>query len=147
MHWASHSESAAKHNAPWCGVAGSSPGGLDFFHTVRGPEKVILEASTGLFYLGYHSQLAAPVSRLLLAVTVSERSPHSRKSSRRRWNPLLWSHSSKLCCSGLLHPSSWLLTIEMLPDAEPTDVGRKATVIEVCCPAFTFKGRENPLTG
>src|SRR5258708_2510101 len=22
MHWASHSESAAKHNAPWCGVAG-----------------------------------------------------------------------------------------------------------------------------
>src|SRR2546430_4394497 len=21
MHWASHSESAAKHNAPWCGVA------------------------------------------------------------------------------------------------------------------------------
>jgi hypothetical protein len=39
-----------------------------------------------------------------------------------------------------------LLTIEMLPDAEPTDVGRKATVIVVCCPAFTFKGRENPLT-
>jgi len=21
MNWASHSESAAKHNAPWCGVA------------------------------------------------------------------------------------------------------------------------------
>jgi hypothetical protein len=39
-----------------------------------------------------------------------------------------------------------LLTIEMLPDAGTTDVGRKATVIVVCCPAFTFKGRENPLT-
>jgi hypothetical protein len=38
-----------------------------------------------------------------------------------------------------------LLTIEMLPDAEPTNVGRKATVIVVCCPAFTFKGSENPL--
>ncbi len=39
-----------------------------------------------------------------------------------------------------------LLTIEMLPDAEPITVGRKATVIVVCCPAFTFKGSENPLT-
>ena len=39
-----------------------------------------------------------------------------------------------------------LLTIEMLPDAGTTDVGRKATVIVVCCPAFTFKGSENPLT-
>src|SRR5207245_3969304 len=39
-----------------------------------------------------------------------------------------------------------LLTIEMLPDAEPITVGRKATVIVVCCPAFTFKDSENPLT-
>jgi len=39
-----------------------------------------------------------------------------------------------------------LLTIEMLPDTEPTDVGRNATVIVVCFPAFTFKGSENPLT-
>ncbi len=39
-----------------------------------------------------------------------------------------------------------LLTIEMLPDAEPITVGRKATVIVVCCPAFTFKGSKNPLT-
>jgi hypothetical protein len=39
-----------------------------------------------------------------------------------------------------------LLTIEMLPDTEPTDVGRKATVIVVCSPALTFKGSENPLT-
>jgi len=39
-----------------------------------------------------------------------------------------------------------LLTIEMLPDAAPTEVGRKATVIVICCPAFTFKGTENPLT-
>jgi hypothetical protein len=39
-----------------------------------------------------------------------------------------------------------LLTIEMLPDTVPTEVGRKATVIVVCCPAFTFKGSENPLT-
>jgi hypothetical protein len=38
-----------------------------------------------------------------------------------------------------------LLTIEMLPVAVPTDVGRNATVIVVRCPAFTFKGRENPL--
>jgi hypothetical protein len=39
-----------------------------------------------------------------------------------------------------------LLTIEMLPDTEPTEVGRKVTVIVVCFPAFTFKGSENPLT-
>src|SRR5216684_4550154 len=39
-----------------------------------------------------------------------------------------------------------LLTIEMLPEAEPTEVGWKATVIVVCCPALTFKGSENPLT-
>jgi len=39
-----------------------------------------------------------------------------------------------------------LLTIEMLPDAAPTEVGEKDTVIVVCCPAFTFKGSENPLT-
>ena len=39
-----------------------------------------------------------------------------------------------------------LLTIEMLPDTVPTEVGRKVTVIVVCCPAFTFKGNENPLT-
>jgi hypothetical protein len=39
-----------------------------------------------------------------------------------------------------------LLTIEMLPDTVPTEVGRKATVIVVCCPAFTFRGSENPLT-
>ena len=38
-----------------------------------------------------------------------------------------------------------LLTIEILPDTAPTDVGRNATVIVVCCPAFTFKGSENPL--
>ena len=39
-----------------------------------------------------------------------------------------------------------LLTMEMLPDAAPTAVGRKTTVIVVCFPAFTFKGSENPLT-
>jgi len=39
-----------------------------------------------------------------------------------------------------------LLMIKMLPDTVPTEVGRKATVIVVCCPAFTFKGTENPLT-
>jgi hypothetical protein len=39
-----------------------------------------------------------------------------------------------------------LLTIERLPDAEPTDVGRNVTVIVVCFPAFTLKGSENPLT-
>jgi len=38
-----------------------------------------------------------------------------------------------------------LLAIEMLPATAPTDVGRNATVIVVCCPAVTFKGRENPL--
>src|SRR6266478_943787 len=39
-----------------------------------------------------------------------------------------------------------LLTIERLPDTAPAVVGRKATVIVVCCPAATFKGSENPLT-
>jgi hypothetical protein len=39
-----------------------------------------------------------------------------------------------------------LLTKEILPDAAPTEVGRKATVIAVCCPGLTFKGNENPLT-
>jgi hypothetical protein len=39
-----------------------------------------------------------------------------------------------------------LLTIEMAPDTEPTDVGRKVTVIVVCFPVFTLKGSENPLT-
>ena len=39
-----------------------------------------------------------------------------------------------------------LLTIEMLPEAMPTDVGRKATVIVVCWPAPTFNGSEKPLT-
>ena len=39
-----------------------------------------------------------------------------------------------------------LLTMEMLPDTVPTAAGRKATVIVVCCPAFTFRGSVNPLT-
>jgi hypothetical protein len=40
-----------------------------------------------------------------------------------------------------------LLTIERLPDTEPTNVGRNVTVIVVCFPAFTLKGSENhPLT-
>ena len=39
-----------------------------------------------------------------------------------------------------------LLRIEMLPDTVATDVGRKATVTVVCCPAFTLRGNENPLT-
>lgn len=39
-----------------------------------------------------------------------------------------------------------LLTIEMLPEAVPTDVGRKSTLIVVLCPALMFKGKENPLT-
>ena len=38
-----------------------------------------------------------------------------------------------------------LLTMEMLPDTGPAAVGRNATVIVVCCPAFTFKGNEYPL--
>jgi hypothetical protein len=38
-----------------------------------------------------------------------------------------------------------LLTIEMLPDAAPTNVGRKAAVIVVCCPAFKFNGKVKPL--
>jgi hypothetical protein len=37
-----------------------------------------------------------------------------------------------------------LLRMETLPDASPVEVGRKATVIVVCCPAFTFKGNEYP---
>ena len=41
---------------------------------------------------------------------------------------------------------SALLTIEMLPDAAPANVGRKAAVIVVCCPAFKFKGKVKPLT-
>src|SRR5260370_493548 len=36
--------------------------------------------------------------------------------------------------------------MDMLPDAGPTKVGRKATVIVVCCPAFTLRGNVNPLT-
>jgi hypothetical protein len=39
-----------------------------------------------------------------------------------------------------------LLTIEMFPVTAPTVVGRKATVIVVCCPTFTFRGSVNPLT-
>jgi hypothetical protein len=39
-----------------------------------------------------------------------------------------------------------LLTIEILPDAEPTTVGMNATVIVICCPAFTLRGSVNPLT-
>jgi len=39
-----------------------------------------------------------------------------------------------------------LFTIEMLPEAVPTDVGRKSTLIVVLCPALMFKGKENPLT-
>ena len=38
-----------------------------------------------------------------------------------------------------------LLTIETLPDAAPTNVGRKPAVIVVCCPAFKLKGRVKPL--
>jgi hypothetical protein len=39
-----------------------------------------------------------------------------------------------------------LLTIEMLPEAVPTDVGWKTALIVVFCPALIFKGRENPPT-
>jgi len=39
-----------------------------------------------------------------------------------------------------------LLTTETLPDTVATDVGRKAIVTVVCCPAFTLRGNENPLT-
>ena len=39
-----------------------------------------------------------------------------------------------------------LLTIEMLPEAAPADVGTKNALIVVVFPALTFKGRENPLT-
>src|SRR5713101_7774321 len=36
--------------------------------------------------------------------------------------------------------------MDMLPDTVATEVGRKATVIVVCCPAFTLRGNVNPLT-
>jgi hypothetical protein len=39
-----------------------------------------------------------------------------------------------------------LLTMEILPEAEPTAAGRKFAVIVIFCPALTFKGSENPLT-
>ena len=39
-----------------------------------------------------------------------------------------------------------LLVIETLPEARPAEVGRNATVIAVCCPAFMLKGSVNPLT-
>jgi len=39
-----------------------------------------------------------------------------------------------------------LLTMERLPDTEPTTVGTNVTVMVVCCPAFTLKGSEKPLT-
>jgi len=38
-----------------------------------------------------------------------------------------------------------LLAIEMLPDTIGTAVGKKATVIVVCCPAFTLNGSVYPL--
>jgi hypothetical protein len=39
-----------------------------------------------------------------------------------------------------------LLTIERVPDAVPTDAGRKVTVTVACWPAFTLRGKEKPLT-
>jgi hypothetical protein len=39
-----------------------------------------------------------------------------------------------------------LLTMEMLPEAAPARLGRKATVIVVWFPAFTFNGSENPVS-
>ena len=39
-----------------------------------------------------------------------------------------------------------LLTIEMLPEAAPTEVGRNPTVIVACFPAVISNGSENPLT-
>src|SRR5215467_5869569 len=39
-----------------------------------------------------------------------------------------------------------LLTMEILPEAAPADVGAKAAVTVVCWPAFTLSGSENPLT-
>ena len=39
-----------------------------------------------------------------------------------------------------------LLAIETFPEADPTALGRKATVIVVCCPALTFNGSVKPLT-
>jgi len=38
-----------------------------------------------------------------------------------------------------------LLARETLPDTVPTVVGRKASVIVVCCPALMFKGSAKPL--
>src|SRR5262249_50751211 len=39
-----------------------------------------------------------------------------------------------------------LLTMEMLPEAAPAEVGAKDAVMVVCWPAFTLSGTENPLT-
>jgi len=39
-----------------------------------------------------------------------------------------------------------LLAMEMLPETEPTDAGRKFAVMVAFCPALTLKGSENPLT-
>jgi hypothetical protein len=39
-----------------------------------------------------------------------------------------------------------LLTMVTPPVTAPTDAGANATVIVVCCPAFTFNGSANPLT-
>lgn len=39
-----------------------------------------------------------------------------------------------------------LLTIEMLPEVAPAETGTKTTLIVALCPAFMFRGRENPLT-
>jgi hypothetical protein len=36
--------------------------------------------------------------------------------------------------------------MEMLPETEPTDAGRKFAVMVAFCPALTLKGSENPLT-
>ena len=39
-----------------------------------------------------------------------------------------------------------LLTIEMLPEVAPAETGTKTALIVVLCPAFMFRGKENPLT-
>jgi len=39
-----------------------------------------------------------------------------------------------------------LLAMEMVPEAAPTDAGKKFAVTVVFCPALTLKGNENPLT-
>jgi hypothetical protein len=36
--------------------------------------------------------------------------------------------------------------MEIVPETEPTDTGRKFAVIVAFCPALTLKGSENPLT-